>query len=105
MTDDEVVQAVVEALLDFDATPVPPGATLEQEADALARAALAAARPLIREQAAQEVRVCANEKRAAYERTLTTYGSAVEPGSRDEYTEGYIDGLIRAIGFVREAKP
>ena len=44
------------------------------------------------------------EKRAVeYERTLTRYGSAVEPGSRDEYTEGQLDGLryaLRALGVT-----
>jgi hypothetical protein len=38
-----------------------------------------------------------------YERSLTTHMGAVEPGSRDEYSEGVSDGWLHAWRAVKEA--
>ncbi len=50
-----------------------------------------------RDAAVETLRVDLAKRTAEYERTFTRHGSAVEPGSRDEYTEGQLDGLLYAL--------
>ena len=55
----------------------------------------------VRERIAADIEAEAQKIRAEYQRGLHYYGSAVEPGSRDPWAEGSMDGLALAARIAR----